>query len=101
MAVVKDRKEFETKYPLYEAVNRCARGKECAHTLDPSEYFFKARQMFDNFLFSLCYYYILMSCVAPENHVHILTMEGFPRNSGGVVVGWAVKGPGNSRGEEG
>ena len=41
VTVVKDRKEFETKYPLYEAVNRCSRGKEHAHTLDSSAFFLK------------------------------------------------------------
>ena len=50
VTVVKDRKEFETKYPLYEAVNRCSRGKEHAHTLDSSAFFFKARQVFFDFL---------------------------------------------------
>ena len=27
VTVIKDVKEFETKYPLYAAVNRCSRGK--------------------------------------------------------------------------
>ena len=36
--MVKDVKEFETKYPLYEAVNRCSRGMCCNNwSLFPSK----------------------------------------------------------------